>query len=92
MAVSTLTRLGLRLATGAATQASPLTDLRVFAVGFGYDLLTFVYFAWPLVLLLWVLPQRWSTLRRGRWPVATLVLRAAVRDRIRRRGRMDVLG
>ena len=72
MAVSTLTRLGLRLATGAATQASPLTDLRVFAVGFGYDLLTFVYFAWPLVLLLWVLPQRWSTLRRGRWPVATL--------------------
>ena len=71
-AVSTLTRLGLRLATGAATQASPLTDLRVFAVGFGYDLLTFVYFAWPLVLLLWVLPQRWSTLRRGRWPVATL--------------------
>ena len=41
--------------------------LVLFVIGFGYDLLTFVYFAWPLVLLLWLLPQRWFTARAGRW-------------------------
>jgi hypothetical protein len=32
--------------------------LYLFAVGFGYDVVTFIYFAWPLVLVLWLLPRR----------------------------------
>jgi phosphoglycerol transferase MdoB-like AlkP superfamily enzyme len=30
----------------------------LFAVGFAYDVVTFIYFAWPLVLALWLLPRR----------------------------------
>src|ERR1700754_3351206 len=32
--------------------------LYLFLVGFGYDLVTYIYFAWPLVLALWLLPRR----------------------------------
>jgi phosphoglycerol transferase MdoB-like AlkP superfamily enzyme len=70
--VATATRIALRLATGPAALASGGTDMRIFAVGAAYDVLTFLYIAWPLVLLLWLLPTRWSTLRRGRWPVGAL--------------------
>ena len=70
--LSTGTRVVLRLATGAATQASWSTDLRIFGTGLAYDAVTFLYLAWPLVLLLWLLPRRWARLRRGRWPVAAL--------------------
>src|SRR6476620_12106208 len=72
LVISTATRVVLLGAAGSGVPVNPLYWLDVFAIGFGFDLLTFVYFAWPLVLLLWVLPQRWSTLRRGRWPVATM--------------------
>jgi len=34
--------------------------------------LTFVYFAWPLVLLLWLLPRGWLAKRRARWSVEAL--------------------
>ncbi len=65
LSVSTLTRLALLIATGSGVPASPGYWLYAFAVGLGYDLLTFVYFAWPLVLLLWVLPRRWLARRPG---------------------------
>ncbi|HXO99845.1 MAG TPA: LTA synthase family protein, partial [Luteibacter sp.] len=32
--------------------------LYLFLVGFGYDLVTYIYFAWPLLLVLWLLPRR----------------------------------
>lgn len=70
--VSTLTRLALRLNTGAAAFDGIGGEARVFALGFAYDLLTFVYFAWPLVLLLWALPKGWMQKRRGRWSVEAL--------------------
>ena len=60
-----LTRLALLIATGSGVPASPGYWLYAFAVGLGYDLLAFVYFAWPLVLLLWLLPRRWLARRPG---------------------------
>ncbi len=70
--ISTLTRLALLIATGSGIPASPGYWLYAFLVGFGYDLLTFVYFAWPLVLLLWLMPQRWYAARFGRFALAAL--------------------
>ncbi len=63
--VSVLTRFALLITTGSGVPASPGYWLYAFAVGLGYDLLTFVYFAWPLVLLLWLLPRRWLARRPG---------------------------
>ena len=57
--VSTLTRIMLLVATGSGVPASAGNWLYVFGVGLGYDLLAFLYFGWPLLLLLWVLPRRW---------------------------------
>ncbi len=65
LSISTLTRLALLIATGSGVPASPGYWLYAFAVGLGYDLLAFVYFAWPLVLLLWLLPKRWLAKRAG---------------------------
>jgi phosphoglycerol transferase MdoB-like AlkP superfamily enzyme len=72
LAVSTLTRLVLLVRAGAGVAPSTGHWLSVFGIGLGYDLLTFVYFAWPLVLLLWLLPRRWFAAGPGRWSVATL--------------------
>lgn len=65
LSVTTLTRLALLIATGSGVPAAPGYWLYAFAVGLGYDVLAFVYFAWPLVLLLWVLPRRWLARRPG---------------------------
>lgn len=72
LSVSMLTRLALLVAAGPGVPPSAGHWLAVFGIGLAYDLLTFVYFAWPLVLLLWLLPQRWYPSRRGRWPVMAL--------------------
>ena len=74
VAMSTLTRGVLLAATGSGVPASAGNLLYVFGVGLGYDLLTFLYFGWPLVLLLWLLPQGWLARRRGRALVGTLCL------------------
>ena len=67
LVISTATRLVLLGAAGSGVPVNPLYWLEVFAIGLGFDLLTFVYFAWPLVLLLWLLPHKWLLARRGRW-------------------------
>ncbi|TDR44841.1 phosphoglycerol transferase MdoB-like AlkP superfamily enzyme [Tahibacter aquaticus] len=72
LAAATLTRLALLIATGPGIPLSPGYWLFAFLVGLGYDLLTFVYFAWPLVLLLWLMPRRWHTARLGRTALAAL--------------------
>src|SRR5690606_21946666 len=74
LAVSALTRLALLVAAGSGVPAAPASWLYAFGVGLGYDLLAFVYFAWPLVLLLWLLPAGWLLRRRGRLPVGALCL------------------
>src|SRR5512133_2617226 len=55
LVVSTLTRAVLLAAAGTGVPMNPLYWLDLFGIGLGFDLLTFVYFAWPLVLLLWLL-------------------------------------
>jgi len=72
VAVSTLTRITLLVAAGQGVPATPMHWLTVFGIGLGYDLLTFVYFAWPLVLLLWLLPRRWFATRTGRGAIVVL--------------------
>lgn len=44
----------------------------VLGFGFGFDLLTLLYFAIPLLGLLWLLPAGWLQRKRGRFPVALL--------------------
>ncbi len=56
LAISMLTRFALLVRTGAGIPPSLGYWLYVYEVGLAYDLLAFVYFAWPLVLLLWLLP------------------------------------
>lgn len=70
--VSTLTRLALLVATGSGVPASPASWLGIFALGLAYDLVAFVYFAWPLVLLLWLLPRRFVARRPVRAIVGAL--------------------
>ena len=74
LSISALTRLALLVATGSGVPAAPGAWLYAFGVGLGYDLLAFVYFAWPLVLLLWLLPAGWLLRRRGRLAVGALCL------------------
>ncbi|MEO8804282.1 MAG: LTA synthase family protein [Rudaea sp.] len=49
--------------TGSGVPVNPLYWLYIFGVGLIYDLVAFVYFAWPLVIFLWLVPTR-----RGRLP------------------------
>lgn len=72
LAISTVTRLALRLHSGSAAFDGPGGEFAIFAIGFGYDVLTFVYFAWPLVLLSWLLPTGWMERRRGKWLVEAM--------------------
>jgi phosphoglycerol transferase MdoB-like AlkP superfamily enzyme len=74
LSVSTLTRLALLLATGSGVPHTAGNLAYIFGVGLGYDLLAFVYFASPLVLLLWLMPRRWLARPAGRALVGTLCL------------------
>ncbi|HEX7339492.1 MAG TPA: LTA synthase family protein [Rhodanobacteraceae bacterium] len=58
LVISFVERVILLAMTGSGIPASPLYWLYAFGVGLGYDLVTFVYFAWPLVLFLWLVPTR----------------------------------
>jgi phosphoglycerol transferase MdoB-like AlkP superfamily enzyme len=57
-AIELLTRLVLLVKTGDGVPAQATSWLYLFAVGFAYDFVAFVYFAWPLVLVLWLVPDR----------------------------------
>lgn len=72
--VSMLTRLVLLAAAGGGVPATFGNWAYVFGVGLGYDLLAFAYFAWPLVLALWLLPRRWLARKPGRFVVGALCL------------------
>ncbi|HET8940856.1 MAG TPA: LTA synthase family protein [Rudaea sp.] len=56
--VSFVTRLVLLLMTGSGVPPRLTYWLYAFGVGLGYDLVTFIYVAWPLVLFLWLVPTR----------------------------------
>jgi phosphoglycerol transferase MdoB-like AlkP superfamily enzyme len=58
VAVAFLVRLILLIKTGKDVPHSVGAWLYVFGVGLGYDLVTFLYMGWPMLLVLWLLPRR----------------------------------
>jgi phosphoglycerol transferase MdoB-like AlkP superfamily enzyme len=75
--ISFVERLVLLLMAGHGVPANPLTWLYAFGVGLGYDLVTFVYFAWPLVLFLWLVPSQPGRLAGWlRWLLYALAMTA----------------
>ena len=74
LAIAFLTRLALLIKTGHGVPANPLDWLFLFVVGAGYDLVAFIYFAWPLVLFLWLVPPRIFATRPLRAVLAVLIL------------------
>jgi len=75
LAIAFVTRVILLLMTGSGVPPNPLDWLYAFGVGLGYDLVTFVYFAWPLVLFLWLVPTRPGRLPGWqRWLLYALLL------------------
>ncbi len=73
--IGMLTRIALLFMAGGGVPHNPLYWMYAFGVGLVYDLITFVYIAWPLVLFLWLMPQRAYVSRAGQW---ALYLLAAV--------------
>ncbi|XRD81880.1 LTA synthase family protein [Dyella halodurans] len=73
--IGMLTRIALLFMAGGGVPLNPLYWMYAFGVGLVYDLITFVYIAWPLVLFLWLMPQRAYLSRAGQW---ALYLLAAV--------------
>ncbi|PWK92895.1 LTA synthase family protein [Fulvimonas soli] len=65
LAIASAVRLLLLAKAGAGVPHTPPNLLYIFGVGLGYDLATFVYVAWPMVLFLWLVPTRDGA--RGRW-------------------------
>jgi phosphoglycerol transferase MdoB-like AlkP superfamily enzyme len=56
--VAFVVRLVLTVKTAHEVPQGITTWLYVFGVGLGYDLVTLLYMAWPLLLVLWLLPRR----------------------------------
>ncbi len=65
VAIAFVERLVLLLMAGHGVPPNPLYWLYAFGVGLGYDLVTFIYLAWPLVLFLWLVPS--DNGRRAPW-------------------------
>ncbi|MGA7438324.1 MAG: LTA synthase family protein [Luteibacter sp.] len=66
LAVAFLVRLILLIKTGKDVPHTAGAWLYVFGVGLAYDLVTFIYMAWPLLLVLWLLPRRAAMSSWGR--------------------------
>ncbi|MDQ6647001.1 MAG: sulfatase-like hydrolase/transferase [Pseudomonadota bacterium] len=58
LAITFATRVVLLIMSGHEVAHTPSNLLYAFGVGLGFDLITFVYFAWPMVLFLWLVPTR----------------------------------
>ena len=68
VAISFVTRVVLLIMSGNEVAHTPSNLLYAFGVGFGYDLITYIYVAWPLVLFLWIVPTDRPLVRTpGRW-------------------------
>ncbi len=74
LAIGALTRIVLLFMTGDGVPLNPLYWLYAFAVGAGYDLVTLLYIAWPMVLFLWLMPRRAYVSRAGQWTLYALAL------------------
>lgn len=65
--IGALTRVTLLVMAGSGVPLNPMYWAYAFGVGMAYDLVAFVYLAWPLVLYLWLVPQRIYVSRTGQW-------------------------
>jgi phosphoglycerol transferase MdoB-like AlkP superfamily enzyme len=75
VAISFVTRVVLLIMSGHEVPHTPLNLLYAFGLGFGYDLITYIYVAWPLVLFLWLVPTRRATVSGlGQWLLWALAL------------------
>jgi len=72
--IALVVRVVLLLKTGAGVPHTAGNLAYIFGVGLGYDLITFIYFAWPLVLVLWLVPTTRGSHPLRRWAVHALVL------------------
>ncbi|TPG45893.1 LTA synthase family protein [Rhodanobacter glycinis] len=66
--IGVATRIALLVMTGSGVAPKPLHWLYAFGAGALFDLATFVYVAWPMVLFLWLVPTHRPAVRNaGRW-------------------------
>lgn len=65
--IGALTRIVLLFMAGSGVPHNPLYWAYAFGVGLSYDLIAFIYLAWPLVLYLWLVPRRIYESRAGQW-------------------------
>ncbi|MEI7035476.1 LTA synthase family protein [Fulvimonas yonginensis] len=72
--IGAATRVVLLAMTGSGVPHNPLYWLYAFGVGAGYDLVTLLYVAWPLLLFLWLMPRRAYVSRGGQWALYLLAL------------------
>ncbi|WP_458070388.1 LTA synthase family protein [Rhodanobacter sp. BL-MT-08] len=68
VAIALVTRVALLIMSGVEVSHRPFNLLYSFGVGLGYDLITFIYVAWPMVLFLWLVPARRALISGvGQW-------------------------
>ena len=72
--IGVLTRAVLWYMSGDNAPLNPLNLLYVFGIGLGYDLITLLYVAWPMLLYLWLAPRRFYASRTGQWLLYLLAL------------------
>ncbi|WP_243048079.1 LTA synthase family protein [Dyella sp. RRB7] len=70
--IGAITRIALLFMAGSGVPHHPLYWAYAFGVGLVYDLIVFGYVAWPLVLYLWLMPQRAYVSRAGQWALYAL--------------------
>jgi phosphoglycerol transferase MdoB-like AlkP superfamily enzyme len=75
VAISFVTRVALLVMSGSQVPHTLSNLLYAFGVGLGYDLITYIYVAWPLVLFLWLVPTRRPLVSGlGQWLLFVLAL------------------
>jgi len=72
VAIGAITRVALLVMSGKGVPHSPLYWAYAFGVGLLYDLITYIYIAWPMVLFLWLMPRRAYVSRTGQWALYLL--------------------
>ena len=70
--IGAVTRIALLFMAGGGVPHNPLYWVYAFGVGLVYDLIVFGYVSWPLVLFLWLMPQRAYVSRAGQWALYAL--------------------
>lgn len=70
--IGAITRIALLFMAGSGVPHSTMYWAYAFGVGLLYDLIVFGYVSWPLMLYLWLMPQRAYVSRAGQWVLYAL--------------------